>query len=145
MLNVDFEELLNALEFVSANTIGDEEAYICQESGIIYWISSEIDLEPVTPEDIETSDLYIAVPHKKELGLGQDLAMAFIDQELPGDYNTVASYFRKKGAYRRFKDLLEERDQLAAWYAFENDAINKALLDWCQENSIQLTNPPASN
>lgn len=104
MLNVNFEELLNALEFVSANTIGDEEAYICQESGIIYLISSEIDLEPDTSEDIENSDLYIAVPHQNELGLGQDLAMAFIDQELPGDYNTVASYFRKKGAYRRFKD-----------------------------------------
>lgn len=145
MLNVDFEELLNALEFVSANTIGDEEAYICQISGSIYWISSEIDLEPNTPEDIETSDLYIAVPQKKELGLGQDLAMAFIDQELPNDYNTVASYFRKKGAYRRFKDLLEERGQLEAWYAFENHATNQALLGWCAENNIQLINPPISN
>ncbi|MDO9365224.1 MAG: UPF0158 family protein [Methylotenera sp.] len=142
MLNVDFDELLNALEFVSANTIGDEEAYICQVTGTIYWISSEVDLEPDTPEDIEISDLYIAVPHKKDLGLGQGLAMAFIDQELPDDYNTVASYFRKKGAYRRFKDLLEERGQLETWYVFENEAINKALLDWCQENSIQPTNPP---
>ena len=50
--------------------------------------------------------------HKNDLGLGQDLVMSFIEQELPDEFNTVASYFRKNGAYRRFKDLLEERDQL---------------------------------
>lgn len=82
---MDFEELSNALEFVSPNKIGDERPYICQFTGTIYWISSEIDLEPDTPVDIETSELYIAVPHKKDLRLGQDLAMAFIDQELPDD------------------------------------------------------------
>lgn len=142
MPNVDIEELRNALEFVSANTIGDEQAYICNVTGTIYWISSEIDLEPDTPEDIETSNLFIAVPHKKDLGLGQELVMSFIDQELPDDYNTVASYFRKKGAYRCFKDLLEERGQLEAWYAFENNATDIALSDWCKENSIQLTKSP---
>ena len=142
MPNVDIEELRNALEFVSANTIGDEQAYISNVTGTIYWLSSEIDLEPDTPEDIETSNLFIAVPHKKDLGLGQELVMSFIDQELPDDYNTVASYFRKKGAYRCFKDLLEERGQLEAWYAFENNATDIALSDWCKENSIQLTNSP---
>ena len=142
MPNVDIEELRNALEFVSANIIGDEQAYICNVTGTIYWLSSEIDLEPDTPEDIETSNLFIAVPHKKDLGLGQELVMSFIDQELPDDYNTVASYFRKKGAYRCFKDLLEERGQLEAWYAFENNATDIALSDWCKENSIQLTNSP---
>ncbi|MDO9232650.1 MAG: hypothetical protein Q8N02_10315 [Methylotenera sp.] len=61
------------------------------------------------------------------------------------DYNTVASYFRKKGAYRRFKDLLEERGRLKAWYAFENNAIDEELLNWCEENSIQLTNSLVPN
>lgn len=142
MLKVDFEELRNALEFVSAGAFGDESAYICPDTGTIYWISSEIDLEQNIPEDIETSDRYIAVPHKNDFDLGQGLVMSFVDQELPEDYNTVASYFRKKGAYRRFKELLESRGALEAWYAFEGNATDKALLDWCQENSIQLTNSP---
>ncbi len=142
MLRVDFEELRNALEFVSAGTFGDESAYICVNTGNIYWISSEIDLEQNIPEDIETSDRYIAVPHKNDFHLGQSLVMSFIDQELPEDYNTIASYFRKKGAYRRFKELLESRGVLEVWYAFEANATNKALLDWCQENSIQLTSSP---
>lgn len=139
MSKVDFEELRNALEFVSADTFGDENAYICQDTGAIYWISGEIDLEQNIPEDIETSDRYTAVPHKSDFDLGQNLVMFFIDQELPEDYNTVASYFRKKGAYRRFKELLESRGALEAWYAFESNATDKALLDWCQENGIQLT------
>jgi len=140
MPNVNIEELRNALEFVSASTIGDERAYISHETGMIYWISGEIDLDPNTPEDIENSDLYIELPHKNDLGLGQDLVMSFIEQELPDEFNTVASYFRKNGAYRRFKYLLEERDQLEAWYAFENNAIYNVLSDWCKENDIQIEN-----
>lgn len=142
MSKVDFEELRNALEFVSADAFEDESAYICQNTGTIYWISSDIDLEQDLPEDIETSDRYIAVPHKNDFDLGQSLVMSFINQELPEDYNTVASYFRKKGAYRRFKELLESRGALEVWYAFEANATDKALLDWCQENNIQLTNSP---
>jgi hypothetical protein len=119
------------LEFVSSNKIGDEQAYICQFTGTIYWTPSEIDLEPDSPVDIETYELYIAISHKNDIRLGQFLAMEFIDQELPDDYNTIASYFTKKVAYRRFKVLLEERGQLEAWYAFENNAIDEELLNWC--------------
>lgn len=139
MTTINYEELRNALEFVSADANGDEEAYVCLTTGNIYWISSEIDQEPDMPKDVETSDLYIAIPDKKDLWLGQDVAMSFIGQALPDDYNTVASYFRKKGAYRRFKDLLELRGQLVAWYAFENTATDQALLAWCEENGIELS------
>lgn len=144
MVEVDFEDLKNALEFVGANPMGDEEAFICLKTGVIYWVSSELDLEVEIPEDIYNDELYLAVPDKKYLGLGQDIVMAFMDEALPDDYNTVAAYFRKKGAYRRFKDLLDERDKLEAWFAFESRATDSALLAWCEENGIQPTNLPAS-
>lgn len=144
MLNVDFEELKNALEFVGANAMGDEEAFICLKTGVIYWVSSEIGLELEIPEDIYNDELYMAVPDKKYLGLGQDVVMSFMDEALPDDYNTVAAYFRKKGAYRRFKYLLEERGMLDAWFSFESRATDSALIAWCEENGIQLTNLPAS-
>ena len=89
-------------------------------------------------EDLETSDRYIAVPHKNDLGLGRRLALAFVDQELSDEYDTVAGFFGRRGAYGRFKALLHARGMLERWYEFENLATEKALLAWCEENGIQL-------
>jgi hypothetical protein len=81
---------------------------------------------------------YVEVPHKNELKLGQSLALTFIDQTLPDEYNFVASLFRKRGAYRRFKDMLQYQGLLEKWYEFEAQASDDALLAWCEENEIKL-------
>ncbi|OIQ72444.1 hypothetical protein GALL_459300 [mine drainage metagenome] len=138
MVSINYAELRNAFEFVSLGSRGEQSAYICLDSGVIFWQSSTLELDENVPDDIETSDRYISVPHKNDLKLGQNMALSFIDQELPYDYNTVASFFRKKGAYRRFKELLQSQGVLEKWYAFEEQACDRALVDWCQENGLQL-------
>lgn len=138
MLNVDLTEIRNAFEFVSSGSPSEHQAYISKDSGAIYWTSSVLDLEEEVPDDLESSDNYIEVPHKNALKLGQGLALSFIDQELPHEYNFVASLFRKRGAYRRFKDMLQYQGLLEKWYAFEASASDDALLAWCEENEIVL-------
>jgi hypothetical protein len=64
--------------------------------------------------------------------------LAFVAAELPDDYDTVAGFFRRRGAYGRFKDLLDARGKLQRWYEFENQATEDALRDWCADNGIQL-------
>lgn len=142
MLTVNYSDLSNAFEFVSSDSLGVNNAYICADSGTIYWASSLIDLEEDIPEDLESSDRYIAVPHKNEFNLGQSLALAFVDKEIPYDYNTVAGYFRKRGAYRRFKELLQSQGLIDKWFEFESNASNTALMEWCQDNEIQLSYVP---
>jgi hypothetical protein len=77
------------------------------------------------------------VPHKNDLGLGRRIALAFVDQELSDEYDTVAGFFGRRGAYSRFKALLHARGMLERWYEFENRAMEEALLTWCEENGIQ--------
>ena len=116
----------------------EHSAYICVDTGKIYCHSVSAGLEEEDlPEDLETSDRYIAVPHKNDLGLGRRLALAFVDQELSDEYDTVAGFFGRRGAYRRFKALLHARGTLERWDEFENLATEKALLAWCEENGIQ--------
>jgi hypothetical protein len=86
-----------------------------------------LDPEEDVPEDLEESDRYLTVPHKNELDLGRNLALSFIAEEIPDDYNTMAGFFRRKGAYSRFKRLLEARGKLQRWYDFENRATEEAL------------------
>jgi hypothetical protein len=138
MHSINLDELRNAFEFVSSGPSSQNFAYMCMDTGIIYWKSNVMDLEEEIPADLETSDRYIAVPHKNDLQLGQSLALSFIDQEIPHEYNFVASLFRKRGAYRRFKELLQSVGLLEKWFAFEANASDIALQNWCNENNIEL-------
>jgi hypothetical protein len=138
MHSINLDELRNAFEFVSSGPSSQNFAYMCMDTGIIYWKSNVMDLEEEIPTDLDTSDRYIAVPHKNDLQLGQSLALSFIDQEIPHEYNFVASLFRKRGAYRRFKELLQSVGLLEKWFAFEANASDIALQNWCNENNIEL-------
>jgi len=137
-VSVNAEELRTTFEFVSFGAPLEHSAYICVDTGKIYSYSVSAGLEEEDlPEDLETSDRYIAVPHKNDLGLGRRLALAFVAQELSDEYDTVAGFFRRRGAYGRFKALLHARGMLERWYEFENGAMEKALLAWCEANGIQ--------
>jgi len=138
MAKINFSELRNALDFVSSAPKYQHKAYICIDSGIIYWVSETIELEEEVPDDLETSESYISVPHKNDLKLGQSLALSFISQEIPHDYNFVANLFRKRGAYRRFKELLQLEGLFNKWLTFEANASDAALKDWCREKNIEV-------
>ena len=73
---VDAEELRNAFEFVSSGAPLENSAYICLDTGKIYWQSRVMDLDDEElPEDFDTSDRYIAIPHKTTLDLGRRLVL----------------------------------------------------------------------
>lgn len=145
---IRYSELLQAFEFVSFGAPFEHSAFIDPDTGAIYCVSSEIEIEEelpddlATPDDLETSNRYIEVPHKNDLDLGRNLALSFTAEEIPGECETVAAFFRKKGAYARFKDLLGARDLLEHWYAFESRETEKALCLWCLENGIELIDKP---
>ena len=64
--------------------------------------------------------------------------MRFTERELPDAHDTVRDFFGRRGAYRRFKDLLEEKGRLETRYAFEAQETRQALKDWCEANQIEL-------
>ena len=87
-VSVNAEELRTTFEFVSFGAPLEHSAYICVDTGKIYChsVSAGLEEEEDLPEDFETSDRYIAVPHKNDLGLGRRIALAFVDQELSDEY-----------------------------------------------------------
>ena len=46
--------------------------------------------------------------------------------------------FHKRGAYARFKDLLQRKNALDRWYDFEAEATEAALREWCEINGITI-------
>jgi hypothetical protein len=57
---------------------------------------------------------------------------------MPDDYDTIRDIFRRKGAYRRFEDLLDARQMLHAWNNFEARRTEAGLRAGCEENGIVL-------
>ena len=116
----------------------EHHAYISLDTGAIYWISELNPLEEEVPDDLETSDRYLAIPHKNDLELGTNLALDFAAQELSDQYARVEGFFQHRGAYARFKELLAKEGRLDKWYAFEAEFTTRALKNWCRENDIRL-------
>lgn len=138
MAAVDFDDLLTAFEFVGSAAPGENKAYVSLDTGEIHW-TSELTFDEEVPEDLETSERYVLLPHlphKTELELGRRLALQFAASELPDCHEQVSGFFRHKGAYARFKVLLDSRDALERWYRYEAAAIEKALRKWCAGNGI---------
>ncbi len=139
MGNFSYKEIEDAFDFVSFAQEGELEAFLCTETGKIYLQSDVYGDETFEqlPDDI-ANDKYIEIPHKNEFQLGITLVMDFADQHLAEDVETIQAIFSKKGAYARFKDFLVCREVLDKWYAFEVQAQEAALREWCAENEIQL-------
>jgi hypothetical protein len=138
MVTVKYEDLSAAFDFVSFGAPMEHEAYISIDTGAIYWISDVNPVEEDVPDDLGTSDRYLAVPHKNDLDLGTHLALRFVADTLPRLHNRVEEFFRHRGAYARFKELLASEGYLDKWYAFEAESTEQALRHWCIENEINV-------
>ncbi len=135
---VKYSKLLDAFHFVSFGEPFEHRAFINPNTETIFYLSEGFDTEDDVPDDFETSDQYIAIPHKHDLDLGRHLVLSFAEEHLPESYDVVAGYFRKRGAYRRFKEFLEDRSQLEQWFAYEAQAIEVALRAWADDEEIQF-------
>ncbi len=135
---VKFDALLDAFEFVSAGQLMEHEAYLCVGTGVIHYHSEFGDDEEPLPDDIEDSEKYIAIPHKNDLDLGKRLALRFADEFLPEVVEEVYDIFRHRGAYGRFKNLLEGRAMLQQWYEYEEKSRKEALREWCEDSGIEI-------
>src|SRR5262245_41028463 len=107
MVTVKYSDLSEALDFVSFGSPMEHQAYLSLDTGAIYWLSEANPMDEDVPDDLDTSDRYIQIPHKNDLNLGSRLALRFADEQLPHLYETVADFFQHRGAYARFKELLE--------------------------------------
>jgi hypothetical protein len=142
---VSFQEILTAFEFVGmGGDLGLHQAILCRSTGKIYWRSEFSDLDEPNelndemPDDVEDDEKCIAIPDKRELGLGKPLALDFAREFLPGDFDEIRYISNKRGAYKKFRALLMRRNVLDSWYDFESKATERALREWCELNSIEV-------
>ena len=131
------DEIDDAFFYVSSAEYGMNRAFLCLDNGEIHY-RSEWDDPGDEDEDEFDCDHFIEIPHKNDLNLGQVLVIEFAEEHLPDDLDLVQRIFDHRGAYRRFKDLLDERGLLQTWYDYEDTREKEALRAWIQDNRIEL-------
>ena len=137
-VSVNWDELLHTFEFVSLGQPHEHEAVLCRKTGKFLWHSDVAEDIEEWPDDADNEEKYLPIPHKKELDLGKPLVIEFARQFLPDEFNEVRRMFDRRGAYARFKDLLQRRKALDRWYDFETRATEAALREWCEINGITI-------
>ena len=135
---ISFDDIENAFLFVSMDQQGMHNAYLCKETGQLFYTSEMGDSDEL-PEDIDDPEKYITIPHKNDLELGKALVIEFTSKYLPKELDRVYSIFLSRGAYSRYKDLLERKGLLDEWYKYEDERQKAALKEWCMENNIEIT------
>ena len=132
-----YSDIEDAFQFVSSAQPFEHSAYLKKETLETYYVSEMGDSDEL-PGDLEENDNYVGIPHKNDLDLGLNLVLSFISAKLPNELEKVRGIFRSRGAYARFKDLLEQKGQLEVWYEYEKKATEEALREWCKESGVTL-------
>ncbi len=136
MMELNYSDLEMAFEFVSSGYGYDSSAYLDKETGQLYYDSDVSDEE--LPGDLYENEKYLEIPDKREFDLGKPLALEFAQRHIPEDFDKVYSIFQSKGAYARYKSLLENKGILEKWYEFEQVALKVSIVEWCNEQGIKF-------
>ena len=135
---IKFSDIQDAFFFVGSAGYGLHTAVVSKETGQMRWRSEEGGLDEIGDKDLPP-DRWIQIPHKNELGLGQELVFEFVVGSLPDELARVQQMFHRRGAYAAFKDLLAFKGLLQSWYDFEHAGEELALRQWCEENDLQIS------
>ena len=124
--------------YVSSGMMLSTEAYISRKTGEIFYVSDDPDVNVGNPKDLGNYEKYIEVPGKVELDLGKRIVFRFVSGTLPKNMDEVEEIFRRKGAYTRYKSLLERNIKLEEWYKYESECMKRELEIWAGEEGFEL-------
>jgi hypothetical protein len=137
---VKLSDLEEALMWISDSSSFDNAAYVDRASGKVWWTGDMMEgaSDEVPPDYLDDGERYAQLPDRHELGLGSGLPLRFVEEQLPSALDRAHAIFSRKGAYGRFKSLLEAEGKLQAWYDFENAAEREALATWAEGEGFDV-------
>ncbi len=87
-----FDDIENAFLFVSMDQKFLHNAYLCKETGQIFY-TSELGDSDELPDDIDDTEKYITIPHKNDLDLGKALVFDFTSEYIPDELDRIYDFF----------------------------------------------------
>jgi len=137
-----YQEIEDAISF-SDVSFGQGSAHYDPARNAIYLRGSELEEDQaLIPTDVNW-ETCILIPGEKQLDLGRTLVERFVREYRPDDSELIRSFFIRRGAYRRFRMWTVAAGLLDHWHAYRARAEREAILAWCEDKHIPLTDIPA--
>ena len=133
----DFDTIDIAFEFANADDRSNE-AYLDRHTGQSLFFSSSGDSDE-EPDDFDDTTRYVAIPDTRDFGMSSQLAIRFATEVVPSLLEDVRDAFRRRGGFRRLRELVEQNDLLYSWYAYEAEHERAIIIQWCADNDIHFT------
>jgi hypothetical protein len=120
-------------------SISDEEMQAAEDDEPIEDFPDwQQDLVRIAKEIVDETGDYIDLPTKfdiDEYSIMEKFCLSLDDSEMSDD---LYSAIKGSGAFRRFKDAINEYDIADDWYKNRNDALREIAIEWCQEKGIEF-------
>ena len=139
MATFKFTNIDASFEKVSSSREGETTIVLNNDTGEILCRSKATGEDQIGElEYTRSPGTFVQVPHKNDLDLGANMVLEFAEHFMPEDYYKIRSIFKTRGAYRKFKVILDQKRMLQAWEDFESKTLENALRKWCKGKGIQL-------
>ena len=117
----------------SALSLGDGRAIVINTDMLVWETDVPVGMSPYQ------AARKAVVMNVSDLGAKGVQPIAFMPNiGIPDDYDIVRQILRRRGAYARYKALLDQRGMLEEWFKMENSREEKAIREWCEENGIEF-------
>jgi len=120
-------------------SISDEEMQAAEDDEPIEDFPDwQQDLVRIAKEIVDETGDYIDLPTKfdiDEYSIMEKFCLSLDDSEMSDD---LYSAIKGSGAFRRFKDAINEYDIADDWYKYRNDALKEIAIEWCRETILSL-------
>lgn len=135
-MKVKLGVILDAIEMVDDNYT----YFLDLETGDSVFLADELitglDNEGLEDEIEENLERYLRLPTKFEIH-EYHIMEEFI-WTLKGERaDKLDCAIRGRGAFRRFKDLVDRMGISQQWYDFQAEYYRKLAIDWCQEHGLE--------
>ena len=151
-IRVKLNEIIEGLEFQS----DESSSFLDKTTGKVVLISDyeisaaedgdpiedfpdwEQDLVRIAKEIVDETGNYIDLPTKfdiNEYSIMEKFCLSLNDSEMS---DNLYSSIKGSGAFRRFKDAINEYDIADDWYKYRNDVLKEIAIEWCKEKGIEF-------
>ena len=133
-MKVKLSEIIDAIDFTDDST----SYYLDMKTGEIVMINDMImdrsECEALSDQLDEHGCYELPDQHEIDDYGTMERFIATLTSQAAGRLSRAIS---GRGAFRRFKDMVQEMGIEDQWYAFEEDAHRKLAIRWCEEYGLE--------
>ena len=132
-MKVKLTDIIDAIDMMDQYS----EYFLDKETGEIEWISDMTMSREEREEIYDRLDEhgFYRLPTSFEIR-DYDIMEGFIYGMPEAVQGRMLSTIQGRGAFRRFKDMVNEMGIEQVWYDFRDDAYKRKAIRWCEENDI---------